>query len=292
MSGWICSHRVIWDHHLFRGNAARVGIWHWLLHHAAWEATRHDVNGKVITIQRGQVCASLKRIAEECGVGIQVVRTFLGKLRDERAIDMDANTGRLIVTICNYEKYQEKREPANTTENTRATREQHAKEQENTSVAKATGRADPAAVVFGQVLAWLMEATGKTERSTRTLIGGWRKRQSDAEIIEACGQAQREGALDPVAFVEGCFKRRHDRRELSVGEDLERRGIRDLEDYGGNFSRGGHHGPPPVRDAADDMPRVLPFPAQEGRPLPERDVRVGPDFDPLLALRPQRGALV
>lgn len=93
MTGWICSHRVIWKHPLFRGHAERVGMWHWLLHHAAWEPTRFDVKGKVLALERGQVCVSERQMAEECGVGRQVVRTFIRRLRNEGAISTELAHG-------------------------------------------------------------------------------------------------------------------------------------------------------------------------------------------------------
>lgn len=52
----------------------------------------------------------------------------------------------------------------------------------------------------------LLTKAGKSDGQARSIIGKWRKVQSDEVILAALGKAQREGALDPVAFAEGCFR--------------------------------------------------------------------------------------
>ncbi|TWI32759.1 hypothetical protein [Paracoccus sulfuroxidans] len=110
MSGWICSFRQMWDHALFKGDGLRVGVWHWLLHNAAWKETKFRVKGDVVTLSRGQVCLSHRQVEEATGMGRKALSTFLKALENEGAILVkthhDARQGRTIVTICNYGKYQ------------------------------------------------------------------------------------------------------------------------------------------------------------------------------------------
>lgn len=110
MSGWICSFRQIWEHELFKGDAMRVGVWHWILHNAAWKETKFRIKGEIITLSRGQVCFSHRQVEEATGMGRKALGTFLKALENENAIVVkthhDARQGRTIVTVCNYDKYQ------------------------------------------------------------------------------------------------------------------------------------------------------------------------------------------
>lgn len=73
------------------------------------------------------------------------------------------------------------------------------------SVAKATAP-DVASIVFNQTREWLVTHTGRSDQDCRKLLGKWRKTSSDGDIIGAVGAAQREGAIDPIAFIEGALK--------------------------------------------------------------------------------------
>lgn len=79
---------------------------------------------------------------------------------------------------------------------------------EKSSVAKATGAEapiDPVKAMFDGGVA-LLGAAGIRESSARQIIGKWRKSHGAEAIIVALGRAQREGAIDPVGFIEGVLK--------------------------------------------------------------------------------------
>jgi hypothetical protein len=204
MSGFFAVKRGITSHPVFVGHPERMMIWIWLLDNACWKDTPHDVNGKTVTVQRGQVCASERRIAQECGVGYQVVRTFLKRLKAEHMINADVTQGRNVITLCNYEKYQTPQRKPNAGGNAELTHDQRIKEQVN-NIPVGTGPADPSKIIFNQGLQ-LLTLAGKSEGAARGILGKWRKLHGEAALIEALGRAQREGAIDPVSFIEGCFK--------------------------------------------------------------------------------------
>lgn len=64
---------------------------------------------------------------------------------------------------------------------------------------------DPTKVLFDSGVAILTEA-GIKEANARSILGKWKKAHGAEAVITAIGRAQREGAIDPVAFIEGCFK--------------------------------------------------------------------------------------
>lgn len=97
----------------------------WILDNVAWRDTSHDVKGKTIEVPRGSVCASLRAIATDCGVGVQVVRTATDRFTTENMINTQATHGKTIISVCNYEKHQFPEKTDNTTPNTRLTQEQH-----------------------------------------------------------------------------------------------------------------------------------------------------------------------
>lgn len=87
-----------------------------------------------------------------------------------------------------------------------STREE--KRREEDTVANATGAdapPDPAKVMFDSGRVLLM-ASGKSRDAAGKLLGKWRADFGPEAVIVALGKAQREGAIDPVAFIEGVLR--------------------------------------------------------------------------------------
>lgn len=64
---------------------------------------------------------------------------------------------------------------------------------------------DPEKVMFASGRKLLADA-GIAPKNAGALLGKWRKDHGTEAVIAALGRAQREGAIDPVAFIEGCFR--------------------------------------------------------------------------------------
>ena len=92
------------------GDADRFGAWVWLILGAAWKPTPFDIAGKTVTLERGQICVSIRQLGDEWGWSKSKVDRFLTRLETETMIERKAGQGRCIITICNYEKYQEQRD--------------------------------------------------------------------------------------------------------------------------------------------------------------------------------------
>lgn len=97
---------------------------------------------------------------------------------------------------------------SNDTAQPSASNREEKRREEIDSVAKATGAVapiDPVKVMFDSGRA-LLTAAGKTPDAAGKLLGKWRGDYGSEAVIAALGRAQREGAIDPVAFIEGCLK--------------------------------------------------------------------------------------
>lgn len=85
------------------------------------------------------------------------------------------------------------------------------------SVSKDTGAeappTDPEKVKFDVGRRVLCEA-GKTKDAAGKLLGKWRRDHGTEAVIAAIGKAQREGAIDPASFIEGCLRFRAKRSDV------------------------------------------------------------------------------
>lgn len=125
MSGFFLITRGITKHALFKRKPDRLAVWMWLLDNVAFKDTTQDAKGKTIPVPRGSVCASLRHIADETGVGHQVVRTALKRFETEHMVNTKVTHGKTVISLCNYEKHQRSDDAPNTAPNTTLTQGQH-----------------------------------------------------------------------------------------------------------------------------------------------------------------------
>lgn len=84
---------------------------------------------------------------------------------------------------------------------------------------------DPVKVMFDGGVS-LLTSAGIPNAKARTLLGKWRKDHGAEAVIAAIGRAKREGAIDPVAFIEGCFRFAAKSERPADGEIREIGGVR------------------------------------------------------------------
>ena len=114
MSGWFAMNRAMFEHPIFAGKPERVAAWAWIIAKAAWKDTKQDANGRTVTVKRGQLLTSFRQMSKATGVSVQSLRTLIDRLSSEHAITTDTNTGRLLITVRNYDKYQSSEPDTNT----------------------------------------------------------------------------------------------------------------------------------------------------------------------------------
>ena len=97
----------------------------------------------------------------------------------------------------------------------------------------ATAPIDPEKVMFDSGRK-LLASAGLSQAKAGSLLGKWRKDHGTEAVIAALGRAQLEGAIDPVAFIEGCFRFRAKTATPADGEVRIIGGIRKVyHSYGG-----------------------------------------------------------
>lgn len=107
-TGYIRMHRRVFEHPLFAGDSfSPREAWLALVAQAAWKPCVVDVEGRKVCLDRGQLVASVRFLAEQWKWGKSTVSRYLRKLEAEVMIVGTANgaSGKLI-TICNYDEYQ------------------------------------------------------------------------------------------------------------------------------------------------------------------------------------------
>lgn len=107
VSGFAVLYREATEHHLFMGDSARFGAWTWLVLKACWKPTKFNAGGTTITVERGQLCVSRSQLAAAWGWSPSAVERFLTRLQTEQMIERATGQGRSVITICNYDKYQD-----------------------------------------------------------------------------------------------------------------------------------------------------------------------------------------
>ena len=105
---WIKLNRNILEWRWFTdGNILKVFIYLLL------SANTKDIEYKTTTIHRGEVVRTQERIAEETRLTRQQVRTVLCKLEATKEITKEQRDGIVVISITNYNKYQDSNQGCN-----------------------------------------------------------------------------------------------------------------------------------------------------------------------------------
>lgn len=103
----------------------RRAAWCWMIERAEWKPKRRTLSGKTVTLQRGQFTESLRYMAKAWGWSVGTVRRFIERLESDEMIGTATDAGQLVVTICNYSRYQADTEADGTASGTAAAQDRH-----------------------------------------------------------------------------------------------------------------------------------------------------------------------
>lgn len=134
MAGFFVMERDALSHHLV-GGPKGFYPWSWMIATACWKPTPFNINGKTVTLERGQLCVSVRQLAEAWEWSKSAVDRFLSRLETETMIERNPGHGKLVITICNYDKYQDlqdrQRDSSGTATGTAAGQQRDTKEPSN-----------------------------------------------------------------------------------------------------------------------------------------------------------------
>ncbi len=102
MDGYILIHRKLCNWQWYKDSNTK-SLFIDLLLDANWQESKSGF----LTIERGQVLTSLKRMNERTGLSFREIRTSLSKLEKSGEIDKQTTNKYTIITINNYNDYQD-----------------------------------------------------------------------------------------------------------------------------------------------------------------------------------------
>lgn len=106
MTGWIKIHRDIANHWIFQ-DAEKFKWWIDMLFLASFETNKTVVKNQIIEVKRGQFLGSISFFMSRWKISKERVITFLKMLQAEGMIDKKTDKNLTLITICNYESYQD-----------------------------------------------------------------------------------------------------------------------------------------------------------------------------------------
>lgn len=194
MSGYARIHRQVLDHPAFRNEAEALAFVGMVLR-ASWRPVRVRYKGRAVELKRGQFAVSVRDFAEAMDRDKGWVERLLKRLRAETMIETRAETGVLVITICNYDKYQvgnDERETVRETADETDARQTQDTEQEREireegigSVAKATSpaRAPKAPAFprpdFADPQVWADFLANRKRKGTPNTATAWKRMMAD-----------------------------------------------------------------------------------------------------------------
>lgn len=117
--GWICLHRKMIDWEWF-SKPEMVQLFIFLL----LRASVKEAKWQGLVIKRGQLVTSVASISTATKLTAQKIRTCLQRLEDSGQIERKTTNKFTVITICNYESYQDKQDDEQQTNNKQITNKQ------------------------------------------------------------------------------------------------------------------------------------------------------------------------
>ena len=129
--GWIRLYRSILDHWLWEDDEPFCirSAWIDILLMANHADKKCRFDGEVITIQKGQIVTSIRKLSARWKWGIKRTKNFLKTLENDNMIVVESNTKRTLLTIVNYGDFNV---IGNTNDHTEETQRQHGGNTEET----------------------------------------------------------------------------------------------------------------------------------------------------------------
>ena len=109
--GWVKSYRKILENPIVCKDADYFAVWNYLLLSATHKETPALFKGKKITLMPGQLITGRKVISEKFRVSESKVYRILNAFKSEQQIEQQTSNQNSLITILNWEKYQDNEQP-------------------------------------------------------------------------------------------------------------------------------------------------------------------------------------
>lgn len=106
--GYIAIYRTVKDHWIYEKGRKRTKYEAWLdlVMMASYEGTEKPIGYDNIMLERGQLLTSQEKLGIEWRWDRSSVRAFLNSLQNQQMISQQTTSKYTIITICNYDSYQ------------------------------------------------------------------------------------------------------------------------------------------------------------------------------------------
>lgn len=146
MSGFVLLHRDLIGNPQFRGKDDEYAAI-WIIANAAWEPTTVRVAGKLVSLDRGQLCFSVSFLAQAWECSKATAHSRLRHFEKNGFIRTEVRTGLTVITVCKYTEYQPSPNDARTHDQTSPERSPNAprtkKNEGNENIGGGGGGAHP-----------------------------------------------------------------------------------------------------------------------------------------------------
>mgnify|MGYP001069081250 CR=1 FL=1 len=107
MEGWISLHRKLLDNPIICKDSDYLSVWIFLLLSATHKEYDSILEGKRITLKKGQLITGRKSIADKLKISESKVQRILKCFENEQQIKQQTNPRNRLITILNWDKYQQ-----------------------------------------------------------------------------------------------------------------------------------------------------------------------------------------
>lgn len=107
MFGWIALYRAIMEHWIWNTSPQRLKRWIYILFCVAWQEKVVGFGDKEVTLKRGQMVTSVRRLMGMWNTNSTTVRNTLDSFVEHGMIEVRTEPKMTIITVLNYEKYQQ-----------------------------------------------------------------------------------------------------------------------------------------------------------------------------------------
>lgn len=104
--GYCYAYRGAWSHPAFN-DLREAAIWNFLYQNAFYEDGERNFNKHTFQLKRGQIVVSYSFLAKGFGMSDKGVRVVIQKLQKLGMLGIQGTSKGTILTICNYNEYQE-----------------------------------------------------------------------------------------------------------------------------------------------------------------------------------------